>query len=287
MANDFTRAALRISFLASCVSACQSQTMSLADADTVIEQSNCFLEASHFWSTELVLILLQIAQRNSLDVDVDLALGFASHYGKIGTMECLVEDGNAVSYLGPLTRAAERYCMPVVEWFVERGCQDVELCLALTATTSSSQVEIVAYLLPHVPLHILAALNIEILKAAAEQSGGSLEGVVLLFRLNFLGDPAATYAVADSIATSDDEAVSPYLRAFLQEHWSEAAFLDGLRQGQVRYTNLVQIFKSGESPICFRDLPAPLRVAIAYLPLCQLRRLLVISMSLGSARGSC
>ncbi|KAL2507203.1 Ankyrin repeat family protein [Forsythia ovata] len=135
-----------------------------------------------------------------------------------------LEDGNAVSYLGPLTRAAERYCMPVVEWFVERGCQDMEICLALTAATSSSQVAIVAYLLPHVPLHILAALSIEILKAAGERSGGSLERVVLLLRLNFLGNPAATYAVADSTATSDDEAVVPYLRAFLQEHWSEAAF---------------------------------------------------------------
>ncbi|KAL0359310.1 UNVERIFIED_CONTAM: Ankyrin repeat protein SKIP35 [Sesamum angustifolium] len=194
-AYDFTRAALRTSFLASCVSACQSQTMSLADTVTMMSQrlserlqecsgdevlkaeagaksghksaleiqlqlsafktfldlvgnhltgkdfseafdaacfpltlfsstfdngwssgisataiqgllgmlveggadnvNQCFLEASRFGSTELVRILLQIAQRNSLDVDVDLALGFASHYGKIGTMECLVEEGNA------------------------------------------------------------------------------------------------------------------------------------------------------------------------------------------------
>jgi len=44
---------------------------------------------------------------------VDLALGFASHYCKIGTMECLVEDGKADSFLGPLMRAAERGCMEV------------------------------------------------------------------------------------------------------------------------------------------------------------------------------
>ena len=31
--------------------------------------------------------------------------------------------------------------------------------------------------------------------------------------------------------------------------------------------NLVRIIKRGESPICLRDLPAPLNVAIAYLPL--------------------
>lgn len=37
-AHDFTRAALRTSFLASCVSACQSRTMSLADTVTVMAQ---------------------------------------------------------------------------------------------------------------------------------------------------------------------------------------------------------------------------------------------------------
>lgn len=37
-ASDFTRAALRTSFLASCVSACQSQTMSLADTVSVMAQ---------------------------------------------------------------------------------------------------------------------------------------------------------------------------------------------------------------------------------------------------------
>ncbi|XP_016457890.1 ankyrin repeat protein SKIP35-like isoform X1 [Nicotiana tabacum] len=231
--------------------------------------NQCFLEASRFGSTELVRILLQIAQRNSLDVDVDLALGFASHYGKIGTMECLVEEGNAMAFLGPLMRAAERGSLQVVEWFVKRGCRDMELCLALTAATSSCQVEVAAYLLPHVPQHILAALSIEILKAAGERSGGSLDGVAFLLRSDFLGDPVATYAVADSIAKSDDDddAVTPNLKSFLQEHWSEAAFFDGLRQGQEHYLNLVRIVKWGESPICLKDLPGPLRVAIAYLPL--------------------
>lgn len=37
-AHDFTRATLRTSFLASCVSACQSRTMSLADSVTVMAQ---------------------------------------------------------------------------------------------------------------------------------------------------------------------------------------------------------------------------------------------------------
>lgn len=204
-----------------------------------------------------------------MDVDVDLALGFASHYGKIGTMECLVEEGNAMAFLGPLMRAAERGCLQVVQWFVKRGCRDMELCLALTAATSSSQIEIAAYLLPHVPQHVLAALSLEILKAAGERSGGSLDGVAFLLRSDFLGDPAATYAVADSIARSKDEAVAPELRCFLQEHWSKAAFLQGLREGQEHYLNMVRILKWGGSPIsiCLRDLPVPLRVAIAYLPL--------------------
>ncbi|XP_031129243.1 ankyrin repeat protein SKIP35-like [Ipomoea triloba] len=229
--------------------------------------NQCFLEASRFGSTELVRILLQIAQRNSLDVDVDLALGFASHYCKIGTMECLVEEGNAMAFLGPLMRAAERGCMQVVEWFVKRGCRDMELCLALTAATSSSQVKVAAYILPHVPQHTLAALSIEILKAAGERSSGSLDGVAFLLSSDFLGDPAATYAVADSIARSEDEAVAPELRSFLHEHWSEAAAIEGKRQGQEHYLNLVRIMNLGESPICLRDLPSPLRIAIAYLPL--------------------
>lgn len=229
--------------------------------------NQCFLEASRFGSTELVRILLQIAQRNSLDVDVDLALGFASHYCKIGTMECLVEEGHAIAFLGPLMRAAERGCMQVVQWFVKRGCRDMELCLALTAATSSSQVHVASYLLPHVPQHVLAALSIEILKAAGERSGGSLDGVAFLLRSDFLGDPAATYAVADSIAASDDEAVPAELKAFLKEQWSEAAFLNGRKQGQQHYMNIMMILKHGSSPICLRDLPAPLRVAIAYLPL--------------------
>lgn len=229
--------------------------------------NQCFLEASRFGSTELVRILLQIAQINSLDVDVGLALGFASHYCKFGTMECLVEEGNTRAFLGPLMRAAERGCMQVVQWFVKRGCRDMDLCLALTAATSSSQIEVAAYLLPHVPQHVLAALSIEILKAAGERSTGSLDGVAFLLRSDFLGDPAATYAVADSIARSDDESVAPELRDFLREHWSEAAFMDGVRQGQEHYMNIMRILKWGGSPIHLRDLPAPLRVAIGYLPL--------------------
>ncbi|URE49756.1 F-box ankyrin repeat protein [Musa troglodytarum] len=383
-ANDFTRAALRTSFLASCVSACQSKTMSLADTvgimahrlherlqechgdevlkaeagakvqkftewalkcigvhsrcqenkgrrsySTILEVqlqlsafknfldlagnnltgkdfteafdaacfpltlfstsgisatviqgllgmlveggadnvNQCFLEASRFGSTELVRILLQIAQRNSLDIDVDLALGFASHYCKIGTMECLVEEGNAAAFLGPLMRAAERGCMQVVQWFVDRGCRDMELCLALTAAASSSQVGIASYLLPHIPQHVLAALSIEVLKAAGERSSGSLDGVAFLLRNNFLGDPAATYAVADSIARSSDEAVAPNLRAFLKEHWSEAAYTEGLSYGQNHYVNFMRILRRGGSPICLKDLPPPLVTAIAYLPL--------------------
>lgn len=229
--------------------------------------NQCFLEASRFGSTELVRILLQIAQRNSLDIDVDLALSFASHYGKISTMECLVEEGNAIAFLGPLLRAAERGCLDVVKWFVKRGCRDMELCLALTAATASIQVEVAAYLLPHVPQHVIAALSIEIIKAAGERSSGSLEGVAFLLKSDFLGDPSATYAVANTIATSEDESIDPDLRAFLQEHWSEAAFLEGLRQGEEHYVNLMRILKRGESPLHLADVPSPLRAVIAYLPL--------------------
>ncbi|CAF2094162.1 hypothetical protein HID58_017097 [Brassica napus] len=229
--------------------------------------NQCFLEASRFGSTELVRILLQIAQRNSLDVDVDLALGFASHYSKIETMDCLVEEGHAMAFLGPLMRAAERGCMQVVEWFVKRGCREMELCLALTAATSSSQVEIAAYLLPHVPRPVLTALSIEILKAAGERSDGSLYGVEFLLKSDFLGDPVATYSVADTIAKSEDESVPSELKTFLQEHWSEAALSQGVRESRDNFMNFMRVLKIGESAIRLKDLPGPLRVAVAYMPL--------------------
>lgn len=56
----------------------------------------------------------------------------------------------------------------VVQWFVERGCKDMELCLALTAAASSSRVEVAAFLLSHVPHHVLQTLSAEILKVLLE-----------------------------------------------------------------------------------------------------------------------
>lgn len=52
----------------------------------------------------------------------------------------------------------------VVRWFVEKGCKDMELCLALTAAASSSRLEVAAFLLSHVPHHVLQTLSAEILK---------------------------------------------------------------------------------------------------------------------------
>lgn len=205
-----------------------------------------------------------------MDIDVDLGLSFASHYGKIETMECLVEEGNATAFLGPLLRAAERGCLEVVQWFVEKGCRDMELCLALTAATASTHVEVAAFILPCIPHHIISALGVEIIKAAGERCGSSLEGVAFLLRTDFLGDPSATYSTADIIARLSDgesSSVDPKLRAFLQEHWSEAAFFDGLKQGEAHYVNFIRILNRGESPLHLLDIPAPLRVAIAYLPL--------------------
>lgn len=67
---------------------------------------------------------MQIAQWNGVELDVNLAVGFASHYCKIDTMECLVEDGKANSFLGPLMRGAERGCMEVrlINRFVLKLC---------------------------------------------------------------------------------------------------------------------------------------------------------------------
>ncbi|KMZ65344.1 hypothetical protein ZOSMA_325G00020 [Zostera marina] len=235
--RDFTRAALQTSFLASWsrerLLECHGDVVLKAEAGVKVQKftdwalryigfhTRCKGNSARD-STQLQLIAFKtfldlagnrlterdfteafdaIAQRNSLDVDVDLALGFASHYGKINTMECLVEEGNTVAFLGPLMRASERGHLEVVKWFVNRGCRDMELCLALTAATSSSQVQISEYLLPHVPQHILSALSIEILKAAGDRSGGSLSGVEFLLKSDFLDDPVATYNVANTVAT--------------------------------------------------------------------------------------
>ncbi|XP_073386707.1 ankyrin repeat protein SKIP35 isoform X4 [Physcomitrium patens] len=229
--------------------------------------NQCFLEAARFGSTELVRILLQIAQRNGVELDVDLALGFASHYSKIGTMECLVEDGKADSFLGPLMRAAERGCIEVVHWFVEKGCKDMELCLALTAAASSSRVEVAAFLLSHVPHHVLQTLSAEILKAAGERSGGSLKGIAFLLQADFLNNPEATYTIADSIAKSEDEAITTELRAFLLDEWSEEAFFKGRLLGEAHHLNVMRALKRGSSPLHLQELPLQLQVTVAYLPL--------------------
>jgi len=44
----------------------------------------------------------------------------------------------------------------------------MELCLALTAAASSSRVEVAAFLLSHVPHHVLQTLSAEILKVFLE-----------------------------------------------------------------------------------------------------------------------
>uniref|UniRef100_N1QV12 Ankyrin repeat protein SKIP35 n=1 Tax=Aegilops tauschii TaxID=37682 RepID=N1QV12_AEGTA len=86
--------------------------------------SQYFLEAARYGSTEPVRILLQITQRNSFDIDVDLALSFAAHYGKLENMGCLVEEVNTIAFLGPLMRAAEHGCLQVVEccFGISRSC---------------------------------------------------------------------------------------------------------------------------------------------------------------------
>ena len=211
--------------------------------------------------------MCQIAQRNGIEVDVELALGFASHYCKITTMECLVNDGNAVSFLGPLMRAADRGSMQVVKWFVERGCRDMELCLALTAAASSSRIEVAEYLLKHIPLHVLRALSLDILKAAGERSSGCLKGISFLLESNFLCSPEATYSVADSMSKLDEESISSELKCFFKSEWSEDAFALGRSAGQSHHVNTMRAIKRGSSPLLIHELPMQLQVTIAYFPL--------------------
>lgn len=239
----------------------------LADrgADNV---NQCVLEASRFGSTEVVRMLLQIARWNSLPVDVNLALGFAAYYCKFGTMECLVDEGEASAFLAPLMKAAERGCIPVVAWFVDRGCTDMELCLALTSAASAGQLAMANYLLPRVPNHVLSTFSAEILKTTAERGGGSLDGVAFLLSSDFLGSPDATYKVAESIVTgSDNGAVVPELMRFLRENWSMSAFAKGVKEAEDHYVNVMRVFRRGRSEIQLRELPTGLLVAIALLPL--------------------
>ena len=214
-----------------------------------------------------VIYVIQIAQRNGIEVDVDLALGFASHYCKIGTMECLVIDGNTNAFLGPLMRAADRGCMQVVKWFVERGCREMELCLALTAAASSSRIIVSEYLLKEIPLHVLHALSLDILKAAGERSSGCSEGIAFLLRSDFLKNSEATYAVADSMSKLDDESISTELKSFFKAEWSDEAFVLGRLVGEAHHTNTMRAIKRGTSALRLQELPLQLQVTIAYFPL--------------------
>jgi hypothetical protein len=147
----------------------------------------------------------------------------------------------------------------------------MELCLALTGAASAGKLEVVSYLLPHVPLSVLTTLSVEILKSAGERTNcnSSFEGVEFLLKSDFLQDPVATYAVANTIACSDDKSVIPALRDFLRENWSEAAFNDALKSGEEHFLNLVRVYARGGSEILLSDLPPELVVAIGYLPMYQ------------------
>ncbi|KAL6899750.1 hypothetical protein ACP4OV_006408 [Aristida adscensionis] len=231
--------------------------------------NQCFLEAARFGGTGLVRILLEIASQNSLAVDTELALVYASHYCKFDTMECLVYEGNASSFIGPLIKAAERGCLQVVHWFVSRGVSDIEMCLALTTAASSGHFVVASYLLAHISQHILEALSHQILKAARGQGSRPLDGVAFLLRSNFLRDAAATYEAADSMASDVTIDLPSDLVAFLKEHWSKTAFAEGVIAGEAHFVNMMRVLRRGASPICLQDLPLPMVLAIAYLPLYQ------------------
>lgn len=208
-----------------------------------------------------------MAHTRDLHVNTNLALYIASEYSNINTMECLVTEGHAASFFRPLLMAARNGCMPVVQWFVKRGCADMELCYALTAATSCNRLAIITYLLQCIPQHMLSLFGFELLKSVGEERPNSFEGVNFLISSDFLGDPLTTYTFTNTVATSDEEDITPELRAFLLEHWSVAALTEGMRAGEDHYVNMMRILRRGRSDICLRELPPPLVIAIAYLPL--------------------
>uniref|UniRef100_A0A0A9EX13 Uncharacterized protein n=1 Tax=Arundo donax TaxID=35708 RepID=A0A0A9EX13_ARUDO len=182
-------------------------------------------------------------------------------------MECLVDEGNATSFIGPLIKAAERGCLQVIHWFVSRGVNDIEMCLALTTAASGGHFVVASYLLAHIPQHILEALSPQILKAARGQGSKSLDGVAFLLRSNFLRDATATYEAADSIATRATMDIAEDLVVFLKEHWSKAAFDEGVSAGEAHFVNIMRVLRRGASSICLEDLPSPMVLGITYLPL--------------------
>jgi hypothetical protein len=133
---------------------------------------------------------MQIASQNSLVVDTDLTMFYVAHYHKFETMECLVDEGNATSFIGPrnatsfigpLIKAVESRCLSVVHWFVNRVVNDIEMCLALTTAASNGHFLVASYLLAHIPLNILEALSQQILKVARGQGSKLLDGVAFFW----------------------------------------------------------------------------------------------------------
>jgi hypothetical protein len=122
-----------------------------------------------------------IASQNSLVVDTDLTLFYVAHYHKFETMECLVDEGNATSFIGPLIKAVESRCLSVVHWLVNRVVNDIEMCLALTTAASNGHFLVASYLLAHIPLNILEALSQQILKVARGQGSKLLDGVAFFW----------------------------------------------------------------------------------------------------------
>lgn len=105
------------------------------------------------------------------------------------------------------------------------------------------------------------------IQAAGERSGGSLKGIAFLLQADFLNNPEATYRIADTIAKSEDEAITTELRTFLIEEWSEEAFSKGRSLGEAHHLNVMRALKRGSSPLHLQELPLQLQVTVAYLPL--------------------
>ena len=190
-------------------------------------------------------------------------------------------------------RAADRGCMHVVKWFVERGCRDLELCSALVAATSSSRYEVAHYLIKCIPKSVLQTRSLDILRATAERGGvkgisGSgghrgVKGIAFLLQSDFLSMEEATYAIADTISSLEDGSISDELKSFCKEQWSKEAFIRGRKAGENHYANVVRTLRHGRSPLRLIELPLELQVAIAYLPLyreCAMARGVLLSQSL-------
>ncbi|CAM6071748.1 unnamed protein product, partial [Sphagnum tenellum] len=289
-AHDFTRATLRTSFLASCVSACRSRTINLADTVTVMAQrlherlkecigdevlkAEAAAKVQRFTEWALKCIGSHTCRRRGgsqsggAACDVVTTTTWAMH-----SLTAIESCRQLMAFKKFLDLAG--FQLSKKDYSEAFDAASFPLTLFSNAIDPGWATGLAAS-----PMQGLLGLLVErgadnvnqcFLEAArfgiGERSGGSLQGIAFLLQANFLNNTKATYRIADTTAKSNDEAISLELRAFLRNEWSEEAFRKGRALGEAHYLNIMRVLKRSSSPLHLQELPLQLELAIAYLPL--------------------